>query len=209
MRKVVRLAPIEAAPPAMPHVLVLVADSVSRRELLAAIVNGARISILERAGSIPEIAPVDVALIHTDYMSQACAPLLCDARLGSPEIVFVVDEEGSPQHLALESRGLRYVVSRRLLPKWLPAAMPRLTSIARARRIVLGTCTADDPMVPEQPSLKVRLRGRQLRLREAETSFRDAFMRTLLAECGSRRKAADEAGVPYRSFCEMLRKLGI
>jgi molybdenum-dependent DNA-binding transcriptional regulator ModE len=46
-------------------------------------------------------------------------------------------------------------------------------------------------------------------LHAAETRFRETYLRLLLAERGSRRRAADEAGVPYRSFCEMLRKLGI
>ena len=52
-----------------------------------------------------------------------------------------------------------------------------------------------------------RRSGAQLHV--AETAFRDVFLRSLLAQHGSRRRAAEEAGVPYRSFCEMLRKLGI
>lgn len=201
------IAPLETWP-ALPHVLVLMPDGPGRTQLVRDIAAAARISILDRASSIPELAPVDIALLHVDHVVQACGPLLCDPRLGSPEIVFVVDQAGSPQHLALKSRGFQYVASQDVLSQWLPTVLTQLSSVARARRIVLDACT-EGPMAPELPALKVNRQTHALRLREAEATFRAVFLRSLLAECGSRRKAADTAGVPYRSFCHMLRKLGI
>jgi molybdenum-dependent DNA-binding transcriptional regulator ModE len=39
--------------------------------------------------------------------------------------------------------------------------------------------------------------------------FRESYIRFLLGESGSRQEAARRAGVPYRTMCEMIRKLGI
>jgi hypothetical protein len=46
-------------------------------------------------------------------------------------------------------------------------------------------------------------------LRVAETRFREAYLRSLLAESGGRSEAARRAGVPYRTLCAMLQKLGL
>ena len=43
----------------------------------------------------------------------------------------------------------------------------------------------------------------------AEMQFRESYIRFLLTESGSRQEAARRAGVPYRTMCEMIRKLGI
>jgi len=43
----------------------------------------------------------------------------------------------------------------------------------------------------------------------AEMQFRESYIRFLLAQSGSRQEAAKRAGVPYRTMCEMIRKLGI
>jgi len=43
----------------------------------------------------------------------------------------------------------------------------------------------------------------------AENLFREAYIRRVLAETGNRRKAAEVAGIPYRTFCDILKKLGI
>jgi molybdenum-dependent DNA-binding transcriptional regulator ModE len=46
-------------------------------------------------------------------------------------------------------------------------------------------------------------------LPRAEREFRVAYLRTLLAEVPNRREAARRAGVPYRTLCDMVRKLRI
>ena len=166
-----------------------------------------RVTILEHESpTIPGLAPVDVAVLHAERLDLACSPLLRDPKLGLPELVFVVDEASSPQHLALRSRGFRYVVAEDDLPEWLPAMLAQLVSLTRARRIVLGACPDGAGAIDISATVR---RARRVKLHAAETTFRMAFMRALLAEHGSRRRAAEEAGVPYRSFCEMLRKLGI
>jgi molybdenum-dependent DNA-binding transcriptional regulator ModE len=43
----------------------------------------------------------------------------------------------------------------------------------------------------------------------AEMQFRESYIRCLLTQSGSRQEAARRAGVPYRTMCEMIRKLGI
>jgi hypothetical protein len=147
-----------------------------------------------------------VALIHADSLSLSCSPLLYDPAFGCPELVFVVAQAWSPQHIALKSRGFRHVVTQDDLFEWVRSTLTELACLAQARRIVLRAC-ADSSKAPELPVRSRQSRG--IKLHAAETAFRDVFLRSLLAEHGSRRKAAEEAGVPYRSFCEMLRKLGI
>ena len=49
----------------------------------------------------------------------------------------------------------------------------------------------------------------RLPLPTAEMQFRESYIRFLLGESGSRQEAAKRAGVPYRTMCEMIRKLGI
>lgn len=187
-----------------PHVVLLLPDGPCRERLLRRL-SEARVTVLEQDRPLPQLPPIDIAVLHVSSLNLGSSPLLYDAGLGLPELVFVVDEACSPQHLALRSRGFRYVVSQSELVDWFPAAMPRLGSLAQARRIVLSAC--DDGLVPAEGLATPKASG--VRLHAAETSFREMYLRSLLAEHGSRRKAAEEAGVPYRSFCEMLRKLGI
>ncbi len=56
---------------------------------------------------------------------------------------------------------------------------------------------ADDPAAARLP------------LPTAEMRFRESYIRCLLTQSGSRQEAARRAGVPYRTMCEMIRKLGI
>ena len=186
------------------HVVVLLPNEPYRERLLARL-SGARVTVLDQNQPLPKLLPVDVAVLHASSLNLGSSPLLYDAELGLPELAFVVDEAGSPQHLALRSRGFRYIVSQSELVEWLPTVMPGLGSLAQARRIVLSAC--DDGLPPPEVSATRQSTGG--RLHAAETRFREMFLRSLLAEHGSRRRAAEEAGVPYRSFCEMLRKLGI
>jgi len=188
------------------HLLIQLPHTSARTPLVSALATQARLSICEVGAELPMSSPFDVAVLHADSLSLACGPLLNDASLGLPEIVFVVDDPPSPQYLALKSRGFRNVVRHDDLCAWLPVAVAHLGSLARARRIVMRACT-DDPIAPVLPPRTLTSGG--IKLHAAETRFRAAFLRSLLAEHGSRRLASEAAGVPYRSFCEMLRKLGI
>lgn len=190
----------------LPHVAVLLQNPIFRDDLLLTLGKDARVTVLEPGHSVADLEAVDVALLHSDCLSLAASPLLCDPELGCPELVFIVDHAGSPQYFALKSRGFRYVVTQSTLLAWVPGVLAELASLAQARRIVLRAC-ANGPSEPGAPARNGKRPGAQLHA--AETAFRDVFLRSLLAEHGSRRRAAEEAGVPYRSFCEMLRKLGI
>ena len=89
------------APVFRPQVVMLLPDNPSRGELLRALGKRARVTLLDGASAAPKSAPIDIALIHAGSLSLSCGPLLHDADLGFPELVFVVEEAWSPQHLAL------------------------------------------------------------------------------------------------------------
>lgn len=199
-----RLAPIDVQEGDF-QVLIQLPQTPVRALLVSELAHRVRLMICEIGADFPRTNPFDIAVLHADSLSLACGPLLYDAALGLPEIVFVVDDPPSPQYLALKSRGFRNVVRQDDLCVWLPTAVACLGSLARARRIVMRACT-DDPIAPV-PDGTLTTGG--IKLHAAETRFRAAFLRSLLAEHGSRRRASEAAGVPYRSFCEMLRKLGI
>lgn len=195
-----------------PHLLIGWPVDPGDQPLLAALGAEVRVTKLDVTGTGARgfsrrlLAPVDVALLRADRLGVEGSALLHDADLGFPEVIFVVDEAWSPERLALESRGFRYIVARNDLSSWLPGVLSQLCALTRARRGALAA-SANKPLPPSLPPSQ-RLAGR-LTLHAAETRFRETYLRLLLAERGSRRRAADEAGVPYRSFCEMLRKLGI
>ena len=165
-------------------------------------------SILRRTGwsdCLPA-HEIDVAVLHASCLNLGCAALAHDPNFGLPELVFAFDDRSQVQRLALLSRGYRHVVSMDGLATWLHDQLTSLCALARARRIVLGACAASTPVVDMTLGTPG---GGGMNLHVAETHFRETFLRALLAEYGSRRLAAAAAGVPYRSFCEMLRKLRI
>jgi hypothetical protein len=188
------------------HLLLAIREDKHFGELISALPSDLRITRLdpEVAVALPR-ASFEIAVLHTTDLGTWIRHLTHDADAGCPEVVFVVDEADSPERLAFESLGFRYVVPLAQLPVWLPGALTGLCALSAARR-ALAEARANAPEPP--------LRGRAqlqtpIHLHAAETRFRETFLRLLLAHHGSRRKAAVQAGVPYRSFCEMLRKLDI
>jgi len=149
---------------------------------------------------------VDVAVLHAGRMNLNCAALAHDPDFGFPELVLAVDHGSTAQRLALLSRGYRHIIDVDRLSTWLPDQLTSLCTLAMARRIVLEACSKEAP--PSDLTLRTVATSR-MNLHAAETNFRETFLRALLTEHGSRRGAAEAAGVPYRSFCEMLRKLSI
>jgi len=190
------------------HVLISMPNGKAQSlPVVAKLDRATRITLLEKDVPPPALAPIDVAVVHSECMGLGTAPLLCDPDLGLPELVLVVDDLASPEHIALRSRGFQLVIAADDLPGWLPSNLPRLVALARARRTLLSACAEQPSAANAATSAIFRTRG--MKLHAAETCFRRTFMRALLAEHGSRRRAAEEARVPYRSFCEMLRKLGL
>jgi hypothetical protein len=195
----------------LPRVLLALPEEARRDLALVALREVAEITVFDCAtgtttAAFESSSPIDVAILSASLLGVEDAPLLTEPRFGFPELVFVVDDFWSPQRFALASRGFQYIVSRDELSDWLVASIEQLRQLARARRLTFAAYT-NRPAAPGFP----RLLGchRRMKLHAAETSFRETILRTLLMEHGSRAKAAEEAGVPYRSFCEMLRKMGI
>ena len=149
--------------------------------------------------------PFDVALLRSQDIAPSFHSLFGDAELGFPEPIFVVDEATSPNRFAIASLGFRYILPMAQLSTWLPGALPRLCALSLARRL---TASAHEN-APQPPLAGAGNLPSGDCLHAAETRFRETLLRLLLAEHGTRRKAAEKAGVPYRSFCEMLRKLDI
>ena len=149
---------------------------------------------------------VDVAVLGADLLVGNASSLFRHPALAYCEVVVAVDDPASPARFGLESRGFRYVVTTEQLLSWLPPAFSPLAAVARARRL-LAAAAEERPRPPELPPPMRTLST--TRLRVAEGAFRDVLLRLLLAEFGTRRRAAEEAGVPYRSFCAMLRKRGL
>ena len=193
-----------------PHILIGLAQDGAGAELAATLRGwGDVVQFDPRHTNWSENLPpkqVDVVVLEASHPSLSCAALIQDPAFGFPEIVFAVDPRYPAQRLALLSRGYRHVISADHLAGWLHEQLSELCALAQARRIVLAAC-------PTQARVADLVLGASangsMSLHSAETQFRETFLRALLVEYGSRRSAAEAAGVPYRSFCEMLRKLGI
>jgi hypothetical protein len=150
----------------------------------------------------------DVIVSVVDADSLDALALICQRHgsLGYPELVFVVDHWWQPEAQALRSAGLERILWAHRAPAWLAAAVPSLAGLARANRLRVAAMT----QIPALPEEAFNWPPRQIAtLPQAESRYREAFLRLLLTTEGSRRAAAQRAGVPYRSFCQMLRKLGI
>lgn len=184
----------------------------ARRRRMELIARDASVEIID-APDVTQLSPglVDVAVLDPGVLGVHWSSLISDPRYGYPELVFVVPHLGSPEEIALLTRGLRHVVSDDQLDLWLRDALPRLAQLARARRLVVAASESSRGVSAGSHNtlMELSLRWPRMPLHAAESRYREIYMRSLLAEFGSRRAAASAAGVPYRSFCEMLRKLGI
>jgi len=203
--------PLERIDP-QPCVLLGLPENSARVELVRALRCSARVHVVEfdpsRADGSESLGPqqLDIAVLHASCLNLNWAVLAHDPNFGLPELVFAFDDRSQAQRVALLSRGYRHVISTNSLATWLLEQLASLCTLARARRIVLEGCPAATPVT--DLTLGTTVTG-STNLHRAETDFRETFLRALLLENGSRRGAAKAAGVPYRSFCEMLRKLGI
>ena len=157
-----------------------------------------------RDGSTAEI---DVALIN--LADERFDGIAFGAQLGvlCPwiEIVYWFDEQrASSSAVAAQSVGIRRVLPLADLVGWLERGLDSLTRMTRARRAYL---LAEQAL----PPLPRRSRDHDVTtpLPEAERSFREAYLRQLLSSTGNRTIAARRAGVPYTTFCSMLRKMNL
>jgi hypothetical protein len=196
---------VRAAEP-RPHLLVALSEE-PRDQLLGSLGDVVVATVVDRDWKLlSNRAPVDVAVVAPERLGCTASLLFMKRLVGIPEMVFVIDDVWSPQRFVLEGRGCRYVVTAADLGWWLVASLDRLCAIARTRRHA-AEALARRPDPPRLPPARDRAGGPTLHA--AETNFRQTYLRLLLAEHGSRRKAAVAAGVPYRSFCDMVRRAGI
>jgi hypothetical protein len=149
---------------------------------------------------------IDVALVS--LADARFDGLAFGAELGAAfpwiEIVYWFDEGGAtPFAAAARSVGVRRVIPLTRLFDWLEGALPNLARMARARREHLSA----ERMLPPLPS-QAGVED-DVALPQAERLFREAYLRQLLSRSGNRTIAARRAGVPYTTFCSMLKKLGL
>jgi PleD family two-component response regulator len=121
------------------------------------------------------------------------------------EIVFVTDDSTAPEVQAAIDLGWERLVSSEKLEAWLDRGLKPLAKLARLKR-QLGVARRE----AETASAGDLVAGvSTLPLSVAERRYRETFLRSKMATAGERRAAARLAGVPYTTFCVMLRKLGI
>jgi len=153
-------------------------------------------------GEQPEVAVID--LLFGGGRGLALAAEL--QRLAPEiEIAFVVDDCSVPEVQAAWDLGWERLIAAEALAAWLDRGLLPLCRLAALRRQASraqeeAARLAAGNVVPTTSELPLSV---------AERRYRETFLRAKLAMAGGRREAARLAGVPYTTFCVMLRKLGI
>ncbi len=154
------------------------------------------------SGEQPEVAIVN--LMFRNGRGLAVAAELLRIAPGI-EPVFVVEDPSVPEVQAARDLGWDRLVSAASLEDWLDRGLKPLAKLAKLKRQVRAAqrdveALSAGNVVPGVSSLS---------LDAAERRYRETFLRSKMATAGGRRAAARLAGVPYTTFCVMLRKLGI
>jgi hypothetical protein len=155
-----------------------------------------------------ELLPADLVLLALDgRQSEALATgALALQRNPFSEIVFYCDDFHAPEVAVASVLGITRIIPAPKIAEWLSRAGDPLACAALLRRIAASAIET----VPDPPLLVAARRSSLAQpLPNAEMQFRETYIRYLLAQTGSRQEAARRAGVPYRTMCEMIRKLGI
>jgi DNA-binding NarL/FixJ family response regulator len=192
---------------------VLIADDNQlRASSIAAVLKGSSdITVIVTAPdgrTIGHELPADLVLLALGGRQAAALATGALAVQRNPfaEVVFYGDDPAAPEVAAAAVLGITRIVHARDLLPWLARSGDLLARGAMLRRIAAAALAA----VPRPPTLSLSTeRSNALPLPTAEMQFRESYIRYLLAESGSRQEAARRAGVPYRTMCEMIRKLDI
>ena len=155
-----------------------------------------------------ELLPADLVLLALGGREVSALGIGAEAVQRNPftEVVFYCDSPDAPEVAAASVLGITRIVPAQHMPPWLSRAGNLLARGACLRRAAAACAAA----VPRPPTLATVSDGpARLPLPTAEMQFRESYIRFLLGESGSRQEAARRAGVPYRTMCEMIRKLGI
>jgi len=155
-----------------------------------------------------ELLPADLVLLALGGREVSALGIGAEAVQRNPftEVVFYCDNPDAPEVAAAAVLGITRIVPAQHMAAWLSRAGGLLARGACLRRAAAACAAA----VPRPPTLAAVTEGpARLPLPTAEMQFRESYIRFLLGESGSRQEAAKRAGVPYRTMCEMIRKLGI
>jgi hypothetical protein len=158
------------------------------------------------------VAGHDLIAIDLSGSDGRCIAFGVEVLAGNPgaEVIFFCEDRASPYVAAAASLGLRSTVVGVGARLWLIQALPALVGAARARRAV-RLAESMIPSLPERceaadlaPASRVAAPPTPLPLPIAETRFREAYVRGVLAATGDRTRAAKQAGIPYRTLCRIL-----
>jgi len=155
-----------------------------------------------------ELLPADLVLLALGGREVSALGIGAEAVQRNPfaEVVFYCDNPDAPEVSAASVLGITRIVPAQQVAAWLARGGALLARGACLRRAAAACAAA----VPRPPTLAAVTEGpARLPLPTAEMQFRESYIRFLLGESGSRQEAAKRAGVPYRTMCEMIRKLGI
>jgi hypothetical protein len=193
----------EARPGIRPRVLVMASSHLVCRDIVA-VLQSAGASVAVCCGQPPLTATFDIIAVRLarDEFDPLSWAFEVRKDLGEPELVFVIDPSAPSASDGLRSTGLKWVVSLGDAPTWLPGALGPLAQMARGRALVREAQAIVPPLPGPCGSFTEGLF-------EAERSFREIYVRALLGASGTRRHAAQLARVPYRTFINIITKLGL
>lgn len=151
----------------------------------------------------PEVAIVELGFCECDGPSVALQLRLFASHL---EIVFFAAPNDDAEIAAARDLGLERVLPFDHLFGSLHQILAPLAESVRLRRR-LDEVERVLRQLPVDPQSCVS--RRRITLPEAERRYREIYIRSLLTETGNRRETARQAGIPYTTLCEIIRKLGI
>lgn len=193
--------------------VVLVDENHLRASTLAAALKAAAEDIVVVSGPDgwalrDELFPADLVLLALGGRQVSALATGAEAVQRNPyaEVIFYSDDPDAPEVAAAAVLGITRIVPAPQMAGWLPRAGGLLARAACLRRAAAALIAA----APPAPGLEIDAASTsRLPLPTAEMRFRESYIRCLLTQSGSRQEAARRAGVPYRTMCEMIRKLGI
>ncbi|HVT07486.1 MAG TPA: hypothetical protein VHO67_08505 [Polyangia bacterium] len=193
--------------------VVLVDENQLRASTLAAALKAAAEDVLVVSGpdglALREaLFPADLVLLALGGRQVSALATGAEAVQRNPyaEVIFYCDDGDAPEVAAAAVLGITRIVPAQQMGGWLARAgglLARAACLRRAAAAMLANVPAPPLLAADDPA------ATRLPLPTAEMRFRESYIRCLLTQSGSRQEAARRAGVPYRTMCEMIRKLGI
>lgn len=193
--------------------VVLVDENQLRASALAAALKSAADDVVVVSGPDgwalrEELFPADLVLLALGGRHVSALATGAEAVQRNPyaEVIFYSDDPAAPEVAAAAVLGITRIVPAPHMAPWLTRAGALLARAACLRRAAAAMIAA----APAAPGFEDGgASTARVPLPTAEMRFRESYIRCLLTQSGSRQEAARRAGVPYRTMCEMIRKLGI